>query len=221
MMDSGVPLKHERIGEAGSGSWIYGAPHNPKFRELETWFASEQDTVLRESENFKFSPIVHSVRHPLRAIASLTTCFCGCGSMSCGGWADEPSWEWAGKNIHFSQKYCKTYRREGLCIGYGADTEKGRLLRSMEYWIQWNEMIEDTANFRMKMEDYDVNELSEAAGWNKWVARVEARPFTRKSATKKQMQLTWEKLRDVDEELEARVWQIAQRYGYTRDVPSS
>lgn len=48
----------------------------------------------------------HLVRHPLAAIASLTECFCGCGSMSCGGWADVPSWKWAGKFVEFSERHC-------------------------------------------------------------------------------------------------------------------
>ena len=64
--------------------------------------------------------------------------------MSCGAWADEPSWEWAGKFIDFSQEHCKNYRREGLCIGYGGDERRGRLIRAIEYWVGWNEMVEKT-----------------------------------------------------------------------------
>ncbi|GMH61451.1 hypothetical protein TL16_g03256 [Triparma laevis f. inornata] len=224
IMGNGIPVKHERIDEAGSVSWIYGANHVPSLRKLETWFASEEDTVLRESLNFRHFPVVHVVRHPLKAIASLTTCFCGCGSMSCGAWADEPSWEWAGKHIKFSQKYCKTYRREGLCICYGAHTKKGRLVRAIEYWIGWNEMVGDTSHYRLKMEDYSLKELSGAMGWDKYITgggdAIKQQEFKRKSKTTNAYKLTWEEIRALDNgELEAKVWQLAQHYGYGREVP--
>ena len=223
IMNNNIPVKHERIGAAGSVSWIYGADHDPNLRKLETWFASEEDTVLRESPNFRHFPIVQVVRHPLKAIASLTTCFCGCGSMSCGAWADEPSWEWAGKHIKFSQKYCKTYRREGLCIGYGADTKKGRLVRAIEYWIGWNEMVGGTSHYRLKMEDYSLKELSGVMGWDKYITggadAVKQQEFKRKSKTTNAYKLTWEEIRALDPELEAKVWELAQLYGYGREVP--
>jgi len=225
IMTNGIPVKHERIGEAGSVSWIYGAPHVPSLRKLETWFASEEDTVLRESSDFKHFPVVHFVRHPLKAITSLVTCFCGCGSMSCGAWADEPSWEWAGKHIDFSQKHCKNYRREGLCIGYGADTRKGRLVRAIEYWVGWNEMVEKTSHYRVQMEEYDLKELIEEMKWDKFLdgKEVQQQPFKRKSKTKTKdrQEVTWEEMKSLDASLEAKVWELAQRYGYTRDVPTN
>ena len=175
IMANNIDVKHERIGSKGSVSWIYGVPHVASERTLETWFASEQDTLLRElpTSEFQFFPIVHVVRHPIKAIASLLTCFCGCGSMQCGGWADEPSWEWAGKHIAFSQKHCTVYRidKNGqdrtppLCISYGANERVGRLIRSMEYWVHWNEIIEPQAHYRAKMETYDLKELADTVGW--------------------------------------------------------
>jgi hypothetical protein len=101
IIKNNIPILHERIGAAGSVSWIYGAPYDPATDKLETWFSNPDgsDTRLRASADFDFYPLVHVVRHPLKAIASLLACFCGCGSMSCGAWADEPSWEWSGKHL--------------------------------------------------------------------------------------------------------------------------
>ncbi|GMI51050.1 hypothetical protein TeGR_g4353, partial [Tetraparma gracilis] len=85
IIKNNIPILHERIGAAGSVSWIYGAPYDPATDKLETWFSNPDgsDTRLRASADFDFYPLVHVVRHPLKAIASLLACFCGCGSMSC------------------------------------------------------------------------------------------------------------------------------------------
>ncbi|GMI41823.1 hypothetical protein TrCOL_g3712 [Triparma columacea] len=218
IISNSIPIKHERIGPAGSVSWIYGAPHIPTLRTLETWFASEEDTRKRSDPNFEFFPIIHVVRHPLKAITSLVTCFCGCGSMACGAWADEPSWEWAGKHIEFSQEYCKTYRREGLCIGYGGEERKGRLKRAVEYWVGWNEMVEGGSHYRIRMEEYDLGELVETVGWEKWVkggkGGVKQSPFKRKSKTKKHNEVTWEEIRELGGGMEDKVKEMAARYGY-------
>jgi hypothetical protein len=216
IMQNNIPIKHERIGEAGSVSWIYGVPHKPSERKLETWFASEEDTMLRESSGFAHFPTVHVVRHPLKAIASLYTCFCGCGSMSCGGWADEPSWEWAGKHVAFSQQLCSTYRREGLCIGY-SQTKKGRMIRAAEYWIGWNKICEENSNYRMQMEAYDLEELADAMGWRKYITgdTIKQDGFKRKSATVKADVLTWDELEsNIGKEMTDEVRRMSVGYGY-------
>ena len=140
IIKNNIPVLHERIGAAGSVSWIYGAPYTPDQHKLETWFSNPDgsDTALRASSGFRFYPQVHVVRHPLKAIASLLACFCGCGSMSCGAWADEPSWDWSGRFLDYSQEGCTSFRRggkvegpgEGLCIAY-KETRKGRLIRAV------------------------------------------------------------------------------------------
>ena len=220
VMKNGVPVKHERIGDAGSVSWIYGAPFKEEERKLETWFASEEDTKKRASKDFGFYPVVHVVRHPLKAITSLVTCFCGCGSMACGRWADEPSWEWAGKFVNFSQDMCKTYRREGLCIGYGVNERKGRLLRAIEYWIGWNDMVGDTSHYRIRMEDYKMEELFRVMDWQRYLkgdGTVKQEGFTRKSKSSKLNEVTWEEIRQLGKDLEEEVWKRAKLYGYGRD----
>jgi len=56
-------------------------------------------------------------------------------------------------------------RTPPLCISYGANERVGRLIRSMEYWVHWNEIIEPQAHYRAKMETYDLKELADTVGW--------------------------------------------------------
>ena len=52
---------------------------------------------------------------------------------------------------------------------------------------------------------------------------MEQQPFKRKSKTKSKdrQEVTWEEMRSLDKSLEAKVWELAQRYGYTREVPAN
>jgi hypothetical protein len=112
---------------------------------------------------------------------------------------------------------------EGLCIGYGTKNRQGRLIRAIEYWVGWNEMVEITSNYRLMMEDYDIDELVDTLGWRKYVeGDLIVEKFTRKSKTTVQEKVTWEEIRQVaGPEWEEKVWAAAQRYGYTRDVPAA
>jgi len=190
----------------------------------QTWFASEEDTLLREKPiaEFQFFPVVHVVRHPLKAIGSLVTCFCGCGSMSCGAWADEPSWEWAGKHIDFSQKHCESYRidKNGqgrtppLCIGYGRNTREGRLIRAMEYWVHWNEIVESQSHYRLQMETYNLRELADTLGWN--INTVKQQEFKAKRKHGNAVVVTWEDLERSDSELYQKILVMTAHYGYEK-----
>ena len=222
IMANSIPIKHERIGEAGSVSWIYGAPHVPSLRKLETWFASEEDTRKREDPEFAFFPQVHVVRHPIKAITSLVACFCGCGSMSCGAWADEPSWEWAGKHLDFTQKGCRNWRREGLCLKFEKERE-GRLRRAVEYWVGWNDMVEEGSHYRIRMEDYKLQELMGIMGWEGYVKAggVKQKVFTRKSKTVKHNQVTWREIEELGDGLKDKVMERARKYGYGEEPPEN
>jgi hypothetical protein len=159
----------------------------------------------------------------------LLACFCGCGSMSCGAWADEPSWDWSGRFVDYSQQHCARYRRggkadgpgEGLCIDYGRETRKGRLIRAIEYWVGWNGMVEEQSHYVMRMERYDLDEVVDTLGWRKHITgELVVEKFSRKSKSKVQEKVTWEEIREVaGEEWEEKVWEMARRYGYGREMP--
>jgi hypothetical protein len=82
-------------------------------------------------------------------------------------------------------------------------------------------MVEAQAHYRMTMEDYDMDELVDTMGWRQYVqGELVVEEFKRKSATKVQEMVTWEEIRDVvGSEWEEKVWAVAQRYGYTREMP--
>lgn len=82
-------------------------------------------------------------------------------------------------------------------------------------------MVEAQAHYRMTMEDYDMDELVDTMGWRQYVqGELVVEEFKRKSATKVQEMVTWEEIRDVvGSEWEEKVWVVAQRYGYTREMP--
>ncbi len=83
-------------------------------------------------------------------------------------------------------------------------------------------MVSKTAHYRLRMEDYDLNELLAATGWDEYTAGkgpLKQRPFARKSATKVQNVVTWEEVRNaVGEEGERRLWDMAKEYGYGREA---
>jgi hypothetical protein len=104
---NGFNVTHERIGAHGSVSWVYAPPATEAAAADEKWFSSSADVVLQRQPSFSFFPIVHLTRHPLPLLASLLTCFCGCGSLRCGRWADTPSWRYAAHFVKFSDTHCR------------------------------------------------------------------------------------------------------------------
>ncbi|CAM9312950.1 unnamed protein product [Discosporangium mesarthrocarpum] len=219
-MSSGIPILHEQIGEAGTVSWVHGAPYSEENHELEAWFSNRDSAGLRASPDFSFFPVFHLVRHPLDTISSLTECFCGCGHLSCGGWADPPSWKWAGRHMDFSNKLC-TKVRESVCVGH-SNKLGGRLIRSMEYWLGWNQMVAAQAHYRTQLEQVDLSEVVAAAPLLAAKSRTSGGKVEQKSFSSKrlkgrsQKKLTWKDLREADPALEAQVWELAQSYGYSR-----
>lgn len=117
---NGFNVTHERIGAHGSVSWVYAPPATEAAAADEKWFSSSADVVLQRQPSFSFFPIVHLTRHPLPLLASLLTCFCGCGSLRCGRWADTPSWRYAAHFVKFSDTHCrvKDKRDRKTCADY-------------------------------------------------------------------------------------------------------
>jgi hypothetical protein len=201
-------------GAAGAVSWVHAVPYQQKLHDLEKWFSSANDVGLRANPDFMFSPVVHLVRHPLSAITSLNLCFCGCGSMKCGAWADTASWKWVSQHIQVSDKYCLYKRKSGsisVCIKY---TKSGRLLRAMEYWVQWNQLIAQQAHVRVQLETVELNELMVSVGLWDWTRPFKQDKFERHSKTKTFKALTWKDLRQANADLAERIWILAQEYGY-------
>ena len=83
-------------------------------------------------------------------------------------------------------------------------------------------MSSKDTTYRFKMEDYDMKELVDAAGWSGDVKNGELvqTPFKRKSATKSITTVSWEEIRNVvGAEWEEKVWDLAVSYGYDREIP--
>lgn len=118
LQHNGYNVTHERIGPQGSVSWVFAAPPSPDSMADESRLVSAEDVWRRSQANFTFYPIVHLTRHPVPLITSLTTCFCGCGSIKCGRWADTPSWHFAGHVANYSNEFCRMFNKEGTCLEY-------------------------------------------------------------------------------------------------------
>ena len=84
-------------------------------------------------------------------------------------------------------------------------------------------MVEAHSHYRLSMENYDIDELVDLMGWRKYVTGdLVVEKFTRKSATKVQENVSWEEINAaMGAEWEEKVWVIAQRYGYTREMPAA
>ncbi|CAN0059479.1 unnamed protein product [Ascophyllum nodosum] len=100
----------------------------------------------------------------------------------------------------------------------------GRLIRSMEYWLEWNHLAESQAHFRIQLETVKLSEVVHAAPQldpNGLLGSPEAfqqKPFSSKRGRTRK-EVSWESMRSADAQLEARVWELSKSYGYTRDPP--
>lgn len=55
-----------------------------------------------------------------------------------------------GVDCCISTRHFRSMKNEEVCVGHRH--RDGRLLRSMEYWLQWNELAGSQAHFRLKLE---------------------------------------------------------------------
>ena len=95
------------------------------------------------------------------------------------------------------------------------------------YWLAWNAMIERVADFRFQIEKADYEKLCVAAGPRQNSAARASRPGAGRPATFEKgkhggdtMRVTWSSSMSLMRDLSARVWALAQRYGYDREPPA-
>lgn len=159
--------------------------------------------TLRQNETedvmIKFYPILHIVRNPLEAIASLERCFCGRGDIKLGSSADHLSWEFA----------------EQFVEPLGAT----RMQKAANYWLRWNELSGRHATHTFRVEDIDAAQFVRALGSEQTtVAREFQSVRSGESPAELKRGLTWAQLRDaVGANLTDEIMQQAVLFGYKVD----
>ena len=131
--------------------------------------------------------ILHQVRHPLSTINSLCK-------------LREKSWEWAAS-------FCPI------------ELKASKILRGMQFWYYWNLMAEEQASWTFKIESLENPEI-----YNKFCQELDidielflkALETTPKNINKrfKGTKLTWENLKNNNEELYEKIREMSGRYGY-------
>ena len=132
----GVPAVHEGIRPGHVAvSWWYALDNAHGI-------PTKADTRSKEALNATiiFDPVVHLVRDPLDAITSLTNCLCGTGNITmkpakgagAARW-DSMSYMYASRHVHFPK-------------------DASRLLRAALYWLKWNQLAEEHATARVRLE---------------------------------------------------------------------
>ena len=172
----GFDVCHEHICADGSVSWAYAV------------YDSENKYVWEsriKRTNQRFRHVFHMVRHPLHAIASLTT-------------YTDTSWEFIGRH---------TPEVPGLA------TIQPILRRALIHWVTWNRMVSVFADERFRAEDNPPAVICIAAGFDREKCAQHATDHAPR-APREHEATTWAQLLAVDREFAEAAMELARSYGY-------
>lgn len=164
--------------------------------ELSMFTLQENET---EDVMIKFHPVLHIVRNPLDAIASLERCFCGRGDLKLGSSADHLSWE-------FAEQFVKPLGTT-------------RMQKAANYWLKWNELSGRHATDTFRVEDIDVVQFVQALGYHQTTTALDFQSVKGgESPAELKHDLTWAQLKDaVGADLSTEIMKQAVLYGYNVD----
>lgn len=139
------------------------------------------------SINYKFDHVFHQVRSPIKVIQSVYNFF------------PVDLWPWIYDVVP------EIKRTDPL------------LVRSVKYWYYWNLLCEDVAEWRFRIEDFDVQyeEMAERLGlqFDDMVLGLIDKGTNKKDG--KIEQVTWEMLKqNLDSDFYEKVCNLTRRYGY-------
>jgi len=156
------------------------------------------------SVKIRFHPIVHVVREPLTAIASLARCFCGSGHRTHydGSWyADKTSYDFAGKHV--------------------GSLGKTFMEKAANYWLKWHSLIGQHASHTFQLEDpkgaLDVAKVLgiNNEGFSEMVHSTKGKSSDDAISSET---LTWDELgKKIGPDLAKEIKEKGEEYGYKYD----
>lgn len=153
------------------------------------------------SVKIRFHPIVHVVREPLKAIASLARCFCGSGHRTHNDgsfFADRKSYEFAEKHV--------------------GSLGKTHLERAAKYWFKWHSLAGQYASHTFRLEDpKGALDMVKVLGINNEGFSEMVHSTTGKSsdAAISTETLTWDDLAEkIGSDLAKEIKEKGEEYGY-------
>lgn len=180
-------------------------PEFAKYADDSKVLAQQHPEFVRQDTNSSvklvFHPIVHVVREPLKAIASLERCFCGSGHRTHydgSFFADKKSYE-------FAEKY----------VGSLGETH---LERAAKYWLKWHSLAGQHASHTFRLEDpkgaLDMVKVLgiNNEGFSEMVHSTKGKSSD--SAISKET-LTWDELgKKIGSDLAKEIKEKGEEYGY-------
>lgn len=187
----GMDVGHEFVGEHGTVSHFFFL--DSAWHPMLPWHKKKAHVGERRSD-YVFDHEFMLVRHPLPCIRSIWRIF--------GGW----DWEFLEDNGVI---------KEGV---------EPRLLRCMAAYYHMNRRMERIATERFRIEAFDPD------GWHRMCdlldleddARSAKVPVTNKAhgpAAMRDIDVTWDVMKDTDKHLTGLIRRMTERYGYEEDTP--
>lgn len=155
--------------------------------------------IFQENENqdvrIQFYPIIHIVRNPLQAIASLERCFCGGGNITSGAENDWKSWQ-------FAERFVEP-------LG------TARMRKAAIYWLKWHELSGRHATHTFRIEDINATQFVEALGKQTTIKDDFQSVKENESPSRLKNDLTWAQLSEaVGTDLTNEIMKQAVFFGY-------
>jgi len=253
----GAPALHEDYGpDSISVSWPYGAPiANGEYIGYTFLPAGRYPFEKITSYNSrieslsKYEPVVILVRDPIKVISSTRRCFCAKGFRYAEPQikADNRSWWFVEHNINLT-RYYPELKSDGSLTEW-SDLPVDSVVRSMVYWVGWNEMVEErrldelagydtpmSLDFIRKNNKHIVQledpqmltKLTQKLGLSQTIieaAELQAMENagggeSNAEDKKKFGEVSWADMWLAAPSLAQKVWSTAQRYGYFTEEPA-
>lgn len=198
MSEIGVDAPHERLGKDGTVScfFFFPATYMPLSENTLHYdrlrFGDEQ-AMPEMYQDYDFEDVFHLVRHPLKCIRSMVKLM---GTPH--------------------QKWCIYHHLAPLC--YNEPKGKSKLKRIMHTWYNTNQLIEEQATARIRIEDgmKGLRKVCRVLGVKPpaWDELPIVNPVVINKG--KAPPYTWEELEEADSAMAKKIYRMAKRYGYEK-----
>jgi hypothetical protein len=189
----GLSVEHERKGgQDGLSSWYCGIPKaifTPREAHLKYSLPPYKAATWKTFPEGREVVVLHQTRHPLKVISTVQRYSKG-------------SWQFI-------------YR----ALDWRIDPEEPLLLRCMKYWLYWNEAVEQVAQYRYQIEEFEqawptICDMIRRPRLNRYFDKVKKVSTRTNSRTSKYEPRTWEDLKKEDLRLTEQIIIKGKEYGY-------
>lgn len=190
----GVDAPHETEGLDGIVSWKHIVPGTFVL------VGKGRSQVIPEIE---YDHICHQVRDPLKVIASAQT-------------FSESTFQYMERNLGIESRHLGVLQK----TFFPERVRRQRLERAMKTWLGWNALIENRAEWRYRIEDFQeiFPEFLDRLGLSEQAfPAMDRQKRDSRIGRKGYKEVSWDELRAIDEGLAKAVGKKAADYGY--EVP--